>query len=93
MSLEALLLWALPGRGDWFPPGTHLDLITLLHTLASPGPDDSGPHLGLNLDLVTVVPTWVSPGPGVSRSHMTTPGLGDCGVLVDSHLPGDSGPH
>ena len=51
------------------------------------------PYLGLNLDLVTVVPTWVSAGPGVSRSHMTTPGLGDCGVLVDAHLPGDSSPH
>ena len=81
-------------------------MVTLFPTWASPGYDNFAPHfglnwyrllwyphLGLNLDLVTVVPTWVSPGPGVSRSHMTTPGLGDCGVPVDAHLPVDSGPH
>ena len=39
------------------------------------------PLLGGNLDLVTLVPT------------RNQPGSGDCGVLVDSHLPGDSGAH
>ena len=68
-------------------------MITLLHTLASTGPDDAGPIRGLNLDLETVVPTWVSPGPGDSRSHMNHTWTWNCGVLVDSHLPGDSGPH
>ena len=47
-----------------------MDVITLLRTLTSTGPDDPGPIRGLNLDLETVVPTWVSPGPGDSRSHM-----------------------
>ena len=43
--------------------GTHLDLLTLFFTWATPGPSEyapSGPHL----DLVTLVPTWASSGHG-----------------------------
>ena len=29
------------------PPGLHLDLVNLVHTCSSPGPGDSGQHLGL----------------------------------------------
>ena len=43
------------------------------------GAGDCGPQLGL---------TWTCD----SGSDMNDTGTGDCGVLVDSHLPGDSGP-
>ena len=53
--------WASPGRGDWFPQGPHLDVVTevliwaswdlvsQVHIGASPGPSDSLPTLGLTL--------------------------------------------
>ena len=66
--------WAPPRSGDSGPhlwtimtwilcstPEPQLDKITLLHSWASTGPDDTGTLLGLNPDLVTVVPTSVSP--------------------------------
>ena len=37
------------------PPGPHLDMITLLHTLASTGPDDSGPVSYTHLTLPTIL--------------------------------------
>ena len=51
--------WASPGRGDWFPQGPHLDLVTQVliwaswdlvsqfHIGASPGPSDFRPPLDL----------------------------------------------
>ena len=65
--LDLTLTWLLwshldsPGRGDWFPQGTLLDLVTLVltwasldlvsqfHIGASPGSSDSHLPLGLTL--------------------------------------------
>ena len=53
--------WASPGRGDWFPQGPHLDLVTQVliwaswdlvsqfHIGTSPGPSDSRPIMVLTL--------------------------------------------
>ena len=53
--------WASPGRGDCFPQGHHLDLVTQVliwakwdqgsqfHIGVSSGPSDSRPPLGLTL--------------------------------------------
>ena len=53
--------WVSPGRGDWFPQGPHLDLVTKVliwaswdlvsqfHIGVSPGPSDSRPPLDLTL--------------------------------------------
>ena len=62
--LWTIMTWILCSR-----PEPQLDMITLFHSWASTGPDDTVTLLGLNPDLVTVVPTWVSPGTGDSRSH------------------------
>ena len=64
-----------------FHTGTHLDLVTLVLTLASSVPVTLAPpvpHLELvtlifiiaSPDLVTVVPTGTSPGPHVSGPHL-----------------------
>ena len=49
-----------------FPTGTHLDLVTLVLTMVSSVPGDSGP-------------TWASPGTGDSDPNWATPRSGDSG--------------
>ena len=74
--------WASPGRGDWFPQGPHLDVVTQVliwaswdlvsqfHIGASPGPSDSVPHLGLH------GPRDSGPHPGIFGTWIlySTPG-------------------
>ena len=78
-----------------FPPGTDLILVTLVLTLASLLPGDSGstwaspvlvdsdPKHGLT-DLVTVVPIGTSTGPHVSGYTWASPGPGVSGTHLGS---------
>ena len=78
-----------------FHTGTHLDLVTLVLTLASsvpgdsgptwasPGTGDSDPQHGFT-DLVTVVPIVTSSGPHVSGPTWASPGPGVSGTHLGS---------
>ena len=63
--LRTIMIWILCSTTE-----PQLDMITLFHSWASTGPDDTVTLLGLNPDLVTVVPTWVSPGTGEWDSYL-----------------------
>ena len=72
----------LPDLVTVVPTGTHLDLMSLIPTWASPGPGVSGTHLstigtwlhysltGTYLDLITLVFTWTTPGHGDTGTHL-----------------------
>ena len=64
------------------------ELVTLVTTWESPGPRESGPHVGLT-----------NPGDFAPRLHLfavdsylASPGTGDSDPICPSPRPGDSGP-
>ena len=75
------------------PTGTHLDLVNLVLTWASPSPGDFVPHL----DLIAVDSSLASPGSGDSDPTGTSPRSGDSGPHYGHHgtwlLSSTSGPH
>ena len=68
-------------------PGPHPDLVTLVTTWESPGPGESGPHLGLHspvdflphLDLIAVDSFLASTGTGDTDPNWASPSSGDSG--------------
>ena len=72
-------------------PGPHPDLVTLVTTWESPGPGESGPHLGLHspvdflphLDLIAVDSFLASTGTGDTDPNWASPSSGDSGPHLD----------